>query len=243
MRPIAVIFALRAEAAPFLRMMTKRRTVGDGVTEGRIGDTRLLVAVSGMGYRRAEIAAGAVLDAHGVERIIAAGFAGALRPELQSGGLLIADQVLDSLADPTFSYPCTARLSGIPMRGIGVCIGSLATVGRVISCPQEKACLRRRYDCDAVDMESAAVASVAHFHEIPFGAVRAIVDRADESIPPVLTGIMREDGSIRLLAALSAMARHPQILPNALRISRQSAIAARNLAAYLRTAVRAIGED
>jgi len=60
--------------------------------------------------------------------------------------------------------------------------GKIITGDRFVATAAESAALRAELDeALAVDMESAAVAQVCHDFGVPFGAVRTISDRADDS--------------------------------------------------------------
>ena len=76
----------------------------------------------------------------------------------------------------------------------GVEVGRMATGDQVVSTAQQRAqVLERAPGSLCVDMESAAVAQVAHEHGVSFGCVRIISDRADEAVPntvvPFLGGL------------------------------------------------------
>lgn len=60
--------------------------------------------------------------------------------------------------------------------------GKIITGDRFVSTSAESHALRQQWPLAlAVDMESAAVAQVCHDHGVPFGAVRTVSDRADDS--------------------------------------------------------------
>jgi len=64
-----------------------------------------------------------------------------------------------------------------------VACGKLLTSPQAILSIADKAAAFHRDRCAAVDMESLAVAEVARSHELPFIAVRVIVDTADDILP------------------------------------------------------------
>lgn len=75
-----VLFALGREAAPFRRLVRGRRDVA--------------VRVSGVGRAAARAAAARLLDDAKPERVIAAGFCGALAPELRVGDVVASPRIV-----------------------------------------------------------------------------------------------------------------------------------------------------
>lgn len=75
-----------------------------------------------------------------------------------------------------------ATLQGLGLHTPSVHEGEIITGDRFVATQAESARLRADLPSAlAVDMESAAVAMVCHDHGIPFGAVRTISDRADQT--------------------------------------------------------------
>ncbi|MFN2333339.1 MAG: hypothetical protein ABR550_02805, partial [Wenzhouxiangellaceae bacterium] len=63
----------------------------------------------------------------------------------------------------------------------------------------------------AVDMESAAIAAVARQHGLPFLALRVIVDRVEQAVPPLALAAM-QGASIRPGRVLAGLLKSPQQL-------------------------------
>jgi hypothetical protein len=64
--------------------------------------------------------------------------------------------------------------------------GTLLTRATPVAATDAKAELFRRTGAVAVDMESAAVAEIAVAHELPFMAIRVVVDTAHDTLPDAL---------------------------------------------------------
>lgn len=75
-----VLFALEREAAPFRRLVRRRRDVA--------------VRVSGVGRAAARAAALSLIDDLKPARLIAAGFCGALAPELRVGDIVVSPRIV-----------------------------------------------------------------------------------------------------------------------------------------------------
>jgi adenosylhomocysteine nucleosidase len=111
--------------------------------------------------------------------------------------------------------------------------GLLSTTG-VITGGADKAALFAGTGAVAVDMESFAVAEVASTHRLPFLALRAIVDRAADELPAIVTVAADAHGEVRLLQLLAGLARSPGQLAPLLRLGRRYRAASRSLAAIAR---------
>ena len=115
-----------------------------------------------------------------------------------------------------------------------VCSGRLLTCAAAIGSAAEKASAFRETAAIAVDMESLAVAQVAASHELPFIAVRAIVDTAADALPRTLVAAAAEAGALRLGRLLGALARRPADLGAFIRLVRPYRAAQRALASVAR---------
>ena len=87
--------------------------------------------------------------------------------------------------------------------------GLLTESSAVLTRPSEKLALAIKTGAMAVDMESAAIAAVAHEAGIPFVAIRAISDRADRTIPQSLLSAIDDFGKAGPSGLLNALARRP----------------------------------
>ena len=106
--------------------------------------------------------------------------------------------------------------------------GTLVTTDAVVSAPSERARIRGL----AVDMESAGAARACARAGVPFAAIRAVTDRADDELPDI-RGVVDPDGSVHPLRALGRMVRRPSDI-------RRWAALARGARAARRTLVPAV---
>jgi hypothetical protein len=82
-------------------------------------------------------------------------------------------------------------------------------------------------------METAAAARVCEARGIPWAAVRAISDTADEALPLDFNRLRDPDGGLATSrVALAALAR-PASIPGLLRLGRHTGLASQALAEYL----------
>jgi adenosylhomocysteine nucleosidase len=87
----------------------------------------------------------------------------------------------------------------------GARVGAILGLDRMLSSPQEKADAYARRGAVAVDMESHHVARAAGERNLPFIAVRAISDRADEGLPAIMASFVDAEGQTRMSAVLAAL--------------------------------------
>lgn len=165
---IAITFAVPEESSRFRRLLTDTRKVRVGalrLLEGRFGSQAVTVAHIGMGLEAAERNTSLLIESRKPERLIAAGFGGALLPELRIG-----DLVVDPRTWPAPDLP-ECREGAIVSRPVP------------LETPAEKTQLARETGALAVDMETDAIAAVCAKAGVPLLGVRAISDGAGDALP------------------------------------------------------------
>ncbi len=207
-----VCFAVPQESGPF-HCRTKGRH-----------DLRVIHV--GMGKDNAKQAFEKALATGGFARVITAGFAGGLNPDLVCG-----DVVID--ADAAF-------LPLPEMKGVRVTSGSFHCAEGVATTPQEKAELRDSTEADAVEMESGVIREICAERGIPSATVRVISDAANESLPLDFNSLMKADMSMDYLKLAGALIRSPGKIPELMRFQGRLKNAAQNLSQVL---VRLIEAD
>jgi adenosylhomocysteine nucleosidase len=235
-----VLFALRREAAPFLREFRPQQTFPGGPCPARFcGPSWLsvLVVETGVGAEAARAAADWVLGQpklggvpYRPRVVLAAGFAGALRPDLRVGDVLLATEVCDAAGA---CWPATwpGELPGGEWRP-PLHRARLLTAAGIVGTPAEKRALAERSGAAAVDLESAAAAGVCRRHGVPFGCVRAISDEADTPLSPQLAGLVA-GGRAAPGRVLAALARSPRLAGELWRLARATRRSAEQLGTAL----------
>lgn len=89
-------------------------------------------------------------------------------------------------------------------------------------------------------MESAAVASAAAETGIPFAAMRAISDAAEEELGFSLEEFTDSEMNIKMTKILVTVAKKPWIIPQLLRLARNSNAAGKSLAIGVEAFLRAM---
>ncbi|OWK45095.1 Adenosylhopane nucleosidase, HpnG [Fimbriiglobus ruber] len=206
---VVVLFALEREAAPF------RRAVRD--------NDRVRVVITGIGRAAAAETIEKVLSGPLPQLVVMAGFCGGLRPGLAVGDVVAPAEVVDEASG---RWACAGNGSG-----------RLLTTTRIVATPSDKRSLGERHRADIVDMESAAVADVCARVGVPFRAVRAVSDTVETALSPALVRLLAS-GNVSPFRACLALFRTPSLLGEFLRLARDTALAARQLAPALVEVIR-----
>jgi nucleoside phosphorylase len=177
----------------------------------RLRRKRLLVIQSGLGLTTMQTAS-PLLER--VDAVWLVGFAGALDPNLTVGDILEPRAVVSGARDD----------SGIDLATTGICANSrpIVTSQEIVSTPAEKAALRDKTKCAAVDMEAFELASVCQALGKPFHTARSISDAADEAFPMELSGIIKPSGSLSLGRLAWAVLKKPSLIGPLSRLRRGS---------------------
>ena len=112
--------------------------------------------------------------------------------------------------------------------------GRLLTSPKAVGSLADKAALFRETGAAAVDMESLSIAETARAHQLPFIAVRVIVDSAEDALPRTVTTAADSEGHLQVWRLMGALARTPADLAPLIRLARRYRTASRSLAAVAR---------
>jgi adenosylhomocysteine nucleosidase len=224
---LGIVTALAAES----------RTLGLAPADARLATlpdgTR--VAVSGVGRAAAADGARRLIES-GATALISWGMAGGLDPVLRAGALLLPGEVISAEGERFQTArewrACLARAIAAEHT---VSDGALLTCAQPLRSPTDKAAAFRATAAVAVDMESDAVAQVAARHCLPFLAVRAIVDTADDPLPPALTAAVVTAGTMRRQQLIGALLRAPGEMAAVMRLAWGYRAARRALIAVARS--------
>lgn len=177
------------------------------------------VLCGGIGYEAGKRAAKAMIAFAQPKLMVAAGLAGALKPEYCLGQTMQPITIINATTGQTFAAQA----------GQGTVVSS-ATIAGVA----EKRALAVEFPAAGiVDMEGAAIAEVAARHGIPLLAAKAISDELDFELPP-LNPFVDSDGRFHAGRFTLYAAFHPRWWPVIVALKRHSDRAAEALAGLLR---------
>ena len=227
---ILVLAALPEELRGLRRLLRGAARVGapggEGArrrsgTRGRIGAREVVLAATGDGAGNAAAGARAWLAGGEFAGVMFVGVAGGLSPGLRPGTVVAAREVID--AGPPVPPPDPEWLRRAE-RDAGALPASLVTSPEVLCTARAKAEAYARLPAGSVatvDLESAAYARAAALRGVPWVALRAVADAAEEELPLDFNRMLDRRGGIdRRRVALRALA-HPALVAPLWRLKRR----------------------
>lgn len=231
-----VLFALGREARPFLKEFRPQQRFPDAPCWARFCGPEwlsVLVLRTGLGTEATSQALEWLLSQPKMGNvpcrpkiILSAGFAGALTPSLDVGDLVLGKEIVDeegNLWPTTWPGSLPEGRWDPPLH-----FGRLVTSSKLVGQPEAKLELGRKFQADAVDMESVAVARLCKKHDVPFGCLRAVSDRADMALSPQLVTLLSR-GRVSLPAVLLQSIRRPSLIGELWRLAQHSHLASLRL--------------
>ena len=235
---------MKSEISYLLQDSTLLRRDGDAVQVLVVGVGKEAVHRSLNRWLKAR---GAGSTSNRPDRLLLLGFAGAVDPALGCGDLILAGRYCLHQGTPDELGPeevgkdffeadssmleQAAAAAGAP--GLAWRQVESLTVGRPVRSGEEKAAIHRRrpvgpLNLGAINMEDYWVAEFAARAEIPFLAVRAVIDSAGQTIPSYAMGLQEGRWS-----ALASAAARPWQLPNLVRLASNRRLAQRSLRRFV----------
>ena len=203
-----------------------------------------IAIVCGMGEDNARIAAQMLLEKN-VTAFVSWGTAGALTENIHSGDLILADSVA---ANNEESYPFDTKwnkriANKLCDSSIRIHHGMIAHTDQVLTTPESKISLQASIQASdqspgqalAVDMESIAIARIAHTANLPCLAVRAIVDEASQSIPEAIIKSTDKFGRPALLLLLTSIISRPALIFDLIHLGKAMNAATKTLTTVARS--------
>jgi adenosylhomocysteine nucleosidase len=233
---IGIVVALPHEIPTgFVRTETGERLMPRTLTLYRHVTTaaRLMAVQAGVGQARAAEGARLLVRCFSPAILVSFGFAGGLDPRLVRGTLVIGSALVSENASLAVAVADQALIAGFlavaEAEGIPAQRGAIVTTQRLVADTASKAALRAKSGACAVDMETAGIVEVAREAGLPWLAVRAIVDSAQDSLPPACLTVLRDDGHVAVGPLLRTICRSPHLLRSFLRLAGDTATARRHL--------------
>lgn len=225
---IGIITAMPEEARAILKgaeELQKEQHGERSVFSCRIAGHEITLVEAGMGMLNAGWAA-TNLAVQSPDLMISAGFGGAVLPGLKVGDVVVAEEVLH-WTGVDFERVATGMYEpehvSLPVRGCFI------TSDGILNKHELTGLLPGNTNRPVVEMESAAVARVATEHNIPFLGIRAISDPWNEELGFSINEFCDNKLRIRPFKVLATILRRPRIIPQLIRLARNSRVAARNL--------------
>ena len=204
------------------KVRTKIRTMEHGGRRYRLFENEEAALVcGGIGADAARRATEAIIQEVKPMRVISVGFAGALDGSMRVGDVLEPRTVINA-ADGVRTEVGS---------GEGILVSSATVASK-----EQKIRLSKAYGANAVDMEAAAVAQGAQARGVGFGALKAISDAADFSLPALdrsMDRFVANDGSFHSVRFACHVALRPWLWGTTIALARNSSKASHALCGAL----------
>ena len=203
---IGIIGAMKVEVEKLVQDMAgakETQKAGMSFYEGRIGGADAVVVCCGIGKVNAGLCVQILCDLYNVTHVINTGVAGSLDEEINIGDVVVSIDAMYHDMDVTglgyepgqvpqmdvLAFPADADLRGKAVTAcreaapeIGVFEGRIVSGDQFICDRAKKQQIKDTFGGLCTEMEGAAVAQAAYINGLPFVIVRAISDKADESV-------------------------------------------------------------
>jgi nucleoside phosphorylase len=212
--PVLFLAAMDIEASALRRLW--KAQPGPGVEGARCWSGRTLdgvpfvLAVSGIGQRRAFAASSKLIDRFQPQAVISFGVAGALAPGWQLLELALCTEVRNAQGERILG---SAELVGAGTKALSESgyawrPAVSVTVDYIAETPDAKLQLYRESSADIVEMESFAIGKAAAHANIPFLCLRSVSDLDEQELPNF--SVFMRDNRVVLWRLALHLARHPR---------------------------------
>ena len=194
---LGVVSALKSEASCLMKLRFPLFKIA------RIAPATRL-CLSGMGAQGA-LKATQILHEYEVDALMSFGVAAALDNRLVPGDVVLPEMIHSNGVNLPVTLEWRERIAESLPSYLTVVGGTLTDTQEPLFTREEKIKLGEKTGACAADMETAMVAEFAARADLPFIAVRAIVDPLEFSPPPALMDVVYADGStdvVRLIPRL-----------------------------------------
>ena len=235
---IGIITAMPEETQAIIRALKqtqKMRMGGLAVQQAHVGEHELVVVEAGMGFANATTAARQLISELRPDLVVSTGFCGGISAELRVGDIVVATALTivseNGLKDVPVTIAAVSRnfVSLQADEGHRVFAGLFASTTTIMQKSRLAALLPPDAPISVVEMESAAIALVAGESGIPFVGFRTVSDPFGEELSFSLDEFCDDRMRIRIPKVLFTIARRPRIIPQLIRLARNSRVAAASL--------------
>lgn len=243
-----IVFAMPVEVDAFaalaqdtVELMASGLVLHEGVVAGR----RVAWCAAGAGSDTAARATRLLIDGHRPRRILSAGFAGGLDPEIARGTIALPRRAISSEGGPPIDLIATGQGTSTPAEGSTPPDGGLTivSVAAVVRTAAAKRALAKSTGASLVDMETFAVATAATAAGLPCGSIRVISDDASQDLPREIAALVQpQSGMRRLGAALGAIGRRPRAALDMWRLWEHAVVDGRTLATAISRFLAGLGD-
>ena len=186
MRKIGIITAMREEFESALKAIKNERWIDKNIVSGLIGETKVVLYLSGIGKVNSAIATTKLIIKYNVDFLVVIGVGGAVSKRLRIGDVVLASDAFQVDFDLRMFGHSLGKIPGNPIRymteklqnieHMKFKIGSIATSDKFLTHKDYFNIIRNFPNTFVGDMETGSVGQVAFKHSIPFIAIKIISD-------------------------------------------------------------------
>lgn len=181
---------------------------------------KTLITRSGAGPENAAKAAQLLID-NGAQRLISWGCASALTMSLHPGDLVIPKTLhpegKNQLSPIRLASPWLQQVIS-HLSELNPHIGSIAESSSIIAKSSAKKLIYKQTRAIALDMESIAVAKIAHKNHVAILVIRSIADPVTLDLPQAVYYAFNQRGDITIIKLLRFVLTHPTQLPSLIKL-------------------------
>jgi len=236
---IAFVTAMHEEfraAASSLTISASHRIGAYRSCSGSVSGHDIVVIESGIGLDNAAKATRVLLATMQPDILISAGFCGGIATDLDVGAVVVAtrlatvsgnrvDELSIELAADGYNFVARQSMSSHRLFG-----GMFVSTPVIMAKSRIASLLQAGTLHPVVEMESSAIAQIATENSIPFVGIRSVSDPACEELGFSLEEFCDDQMRIRIPLVLLTIVRKPRIIPQLIRLARNSRIAEAALA-------------
>lgn len=235
---IGIITAMPEETGAItqiLRPTQKIRMGGRTSHCGQLFGHEILIVEAGMGFDNASSAARQLMTGWRPDLVVSTGFCGGIDTALRVGDVVVATGLVIVTEDQLQKVPVTIAdasrefVSHQAAEGKRAFGGLFATTSTIMQKKRLAALLPAEASFPVVEMESGAIALLAGENSTPFIGLRTVSDPFDEELGFALDEFCDDRMRVRIPRVLLTIARKPRIIPQLLRLARNSRVAAASL--------------
>lgn len=195
----------------------------------------IVLVESGMGSDNARTTAELLAKSLKPDLIISAGFCGGISPELFVGDVLLAEKLIfvdnGELSDVYVKIPAISDtfFAALENRALRIFTALFASSKGILLKSELAKLLSADNSYQVVEMESAAIATVATKYEIPFIGIRTVSDAFDEELRFSLDEFCDQQMRIRPSKVIMTSLCKPRIIPQLIRLAINRKVAEKNL--------------
>ena len=235
---IGIITAMPEETQAIIRALPhvqKKQLGWRMLHHAQLSGHEIVIAEAGMGFTNATVAARQLMGELRPDLMVSAGFCGGIAAGLRVGDVVLATGLTILSESGLKEVPVTIApvsrdfVFRQAAEGQRVFAGLFVTTTAIMPKSRLAALLPADAPFPVVEMESGAIALLAGEQGIPFVGLRTVSDPFDEELGFSLDEFCDDRMRIRIPRVLLTIARKPRIIPQLIRLARNSRVAADRL--------------